>query len=348
MKHYKGGLIDNRKEKKDFSHLEVGRSSVPTYLTRSKALKVTKKYEVRDQKSTSSCGSHAAELAHSIDTEEMHEPAFIYRHRANFPGEGMWHFDIGDILVKMGANLNKNIEKTEVSYNAYKPTPKDLQEALQYKQSSYIVLENDKFTIDDIAYIVNDLKRPLILFVYWNGKEWNTDFPVAKGDLTPQTAQYRHYVTVLPNSAYTYKKQKYVIIQDSAHFGKKHIRHLSEDWVNKRIYTGLYFTEMVKEDSPSLPNIFKKNGIDIKFEKDLKFGDVGIDVELLQQVLKLFGFFPRNIEPTGYYGGITRQAVKDFQKAHEKSILWTIGLKKPTGYFGPSTRKVINQLISDN
>jgi len=335
---YKGGLIDNRVEKKDFSHLEIGRSSVPTYLTKAKAEKVIKQYEARNQKTTSSCGAHAAELAHSIDTEEKHEPAFIYRQRANYPAEGMWHYDIGDILVKKGANLNKNIEKTEAIYNAYNPTQEDISEALKYHQEAYIVLENDKFTIDDIAYIVNDLQRPLILFVFWNGKEWNTDFPVANGDLDNFFAQYRHYVTVLPNSAYTYKKQKFVIIQDSSHFGKKHIRHLSEDWITKRTYTGLYFTELIKEKRP-----LKHTE---PFTKDLKFGDTDPEVKRLQDVLKKLGFFPTNIESTGYYGGITRQAVKDFQKANEKSILWVIGLKKPTGYFGLSTRKVLNELIN--
>jgi hypothetical protein len=336
---YKGGLIDDRKEKKDFSHLEIARSTSPTYLTKAKAEKVIKLYEKRDQKHTLSCGAHAGELAHSIDTKEKHEPAFIYRHRKNFPFEGMYHYDIGDIIVQKGTCLDKKIKKTESDYNAYKPTTEDLEEGKLYTQEAYIVLENDKFTIDDIAYIVNDLKRALVLFVFWNGKEWSTDFPVAKGELTNVNAQYRHYVTVLPNSAYIYKKQKYVIIQDSSWFGGKNIRHLSEDWINKRIYTGLYFTELTTTPPPSL----KPQKYD--FKRDLTMGDRGGDVLKLQEILQSLGFFPTNIQPTGYFAGITRQAVKDFQKKYEKSILWSIGLKTPTGFFGKQTRTHLNNLL---
>lgn len=284
------------------------------------------------------CGAYSGELALSIDTDAVHEPAFIYRNRLNYPDEGMYHYDIGDILKAKGACLNKKIPVDEKSYNDYSPTFDDKIEAQLYTEDAYVVLENDKFTIDDIAYIVNDLKRPVIIYTYWKEKEWNTDFPIATGELTPFTATYRHYVTVLPNSAYIYKKQKYVIIQDSAWFGGKNIRHLSEDWINKRVYTGLYFTEFKykKGDKPKPYN----------FTRDLKYGDSGEDVNVLQLSLQKLGFFPSNLKPTNYFGGITRQAVKDFQKKYEKSILWTIGLKKPTGYFGISTRKKLLELLS--
>tara|TARA_R110000868_G_scaffold405125_2_gene684121 strand:+ start:350 stop:1360 length:1011 start_codon:yes stop_codon:yes gene_type:complete len=333
---YSGGLIDQRKEKKDFSHLEIGRVSQPTYLTRTKALKVITKYPARNQKSTSSCGGHAGEIALSIDTNKIHEPAFIYRQRANFPDEGMYHYDLGDVMLR-GTCLDKQVKKTEPDFNAFDIKP-HLPEASKYPLDSYIVLENDKFTIDDIAYVVNDLKRPLILYVFWSGKEWSTDYPVAVGKMTNANAQYRHYVTVLPNSAYTYKKQKFVIIQDSAHFGGKHIRHLSEDWINKRIYTGLYFTSLIKEIEVAKP-------ITTFFTKDLQLGDSNFDVKRLQEVLQNMGFFPANIKPTGYFGGITRQAVKDFQKKYEKSILWTLGLKTPTGFCGKRTRDKLNSLL---
>ena len=80
------------------------------------------------------------------------------------------------------------------------------------------------------------------------------------------------------------------------------------------------------------------------FNTDLKQGDIGTDVFELQSALKKLGYF--KIKESGYYGEVTVQAVKDFQKDYEKSILWTIGLKKPTGYFGPSTRKVLNEVLN--
>jgi hypothetical protein len=336
---YTGGLIDNRKVKKDYSHLEIGRSSIPTYLSRAKARKVEKLYEKRDQKSTSSCGAHAGELALSIDTGFKHEPAFLYRLRKNYPAEGMYHYDIGEILLKQGCVEDLKITKTEKDYNAYSPSDLHYTIASHFKGKSFVVLEDNKFTIDDIAYIVNDLKRPLILFVFWNGKEWSSDYPKAEGELTNINAQYRHYVTVLPNSAYIYKKKKYVIIQDSSWFGRENIRHLDEDWINKRIYTGLYQQDLFVEEQTK----FRHKGF--VFTRDLQFGDSGQDVIVLQETLQDLGLFPINISATGYFGGITRQAVKDFQKKHEESILWKIGLKLPTGYFGKSSRAVLNSYI---
>jgi peptidoglycan hydrolase-like protein with peptidoglycan-binding domain len=51
------------------------------------------------------------------------------------------------------------------------------------------------------------------------------------------------------------------------------------------------------------------------------------------------------MQTTEFFGGITRQAVKDFQKDFEESILWVVGLKLPTGYFGKSSINKINSLL---
>lgn len=338
MKEYHGGLIDTRTEIKDYSHREVvGKATVPTYLIRSKALGAIK-YSIRNQKQTSSCGAHAGELALSILTNQLHEQAFIYRNRANYKNEGMYHYDIGNILVNKGACLSQDIPKDEKVYNDYVITDEISKEALDYRINSYVVFSDDEYTIDDIAYVVNDLKMPLILFVYWNGKEWSSEKPGAIGELKTQDAQYHHYVTVLPNSAYKFKGTKFVIIQDSAHFGGFAIRHISEDFINKRMYTALYPLELKKKEGK--PKVYT-------FEQDLKYGDKGEEVIRLQKALKSLGFFPSNIECTGSYLGITRQAVKDFQKKYEQSILWVVGLKVPTGIFGKSTRKTLNLLLNN-
>jgi len=284
---YKGGLIDDRKVNKDYSNLEVGKSSIPTYLTRAKAKKVETLYVKRSQKQTSSCGGHAGELAVSIDNGGEFEPAFLYRLRRNFAGEGMYHYDIGDILNKTGICKDKKITKTEKDYNQYFPSQTDYTNAKQVSGKSYIVMQDNKFDIDDIAYVLNDLKLPLILFVYWNGSEWSSSEPKADGNLEMTQAQYHHFVTALPNSAYIYRGKKYFIIQDSSPFGGKHIRHISVDWVNKRIYTGLYQFDLE----------YQKDHIDkkVKFDRDLTLGDTGKDVKLLQETLKSLGYFPNNI-----------------------------------------------------
>ena len=50
--------------------------------------------------------------------------------------------------------------------------------------------------------------------------------------------------------------------------------------------------------------------------------------------------------PTGYFGGLTRQAVKALQMKYKDSMLTPIGLKSPTGYVGTMTNKKLNELYA--
>ncbi|OGG60429.1 hypothetical protein A3C86_02955 [Candidatus Kaiserbacteria bacterium RIFCSPHIGHO2_02_FULL_49_16] len=62
------------------------------------------------------------------------------------------------------------------------------------------------------------------------------------------------------------------------------------------------------------------------------FGDSGKDVLALQKRLSALGFFSGSA--TGYFGNVTKAAVKKFQTA--RNI-------QPVGYVGPSTRAALNQ-----
>jgi hypothetical protein len=71
------------------------------------------------------------------------------------------------------------------------------------------------------------------------------------------------------------------------------------------------------------------------FSKTLALTSRGAQVKLLQEILKSLGFFPQNQDTTEYFGKITEQAVKDFQK--NKNI-------EPLGLVGPKTKKALNEL----
>ncbi len=64
-------------------------------------------------------------------------------------------------------------------------------------------------------------------------------------------------------------------------------------------------------------------------------GDHNKDVTVLQKILKLLDFFPKEVPETGYFGSITKSAVIAFQKAHNID---------PIGIVGPKTRKALNEL----
>ncbi len=71
------------------------------------------------------------------------------------------------------------------------------------------------------------------------------------------------------------------------------------------------------------------------FTQYLSAGMTGEEVKQLQLVLKAQGFLSSGVNPTGYYGPATTEAVKKFQAA--KGI-------QPLGVVGPSTRAVLNTL----
>lgn len=85
--------------------------------------------------------------------------------------------------------------------------------------------------------------------------------------------------------------------------------------------------------STTLPN----TPIKPKFERDLTIGDRGEDVIMLQNFLKENGYFPLNIQSTGYFGSLTRNALRNYQEANK--------IEPAKGYFGEITRTKINSLI---
>lgn len=68
------------------------------------------------------------------------------------------------------------------------------------------------------------------------------------------------------------------------------------------------------------------------FRTYLGVGSTGTAVTELQRKLKASGYL--SVEPTGYYGSLTKKAVQDFQKAN--------GLEQ-VGYVGPGTRAALNK-----
>lgn len=340
MKKYFGAYLDDRNDKekeKDYSIKELGASSIKEvpYSTKSQALKQIR--AIRDQGATSSCGAHAGELiaSHLWGEDKQFSRAKIYRNRKNYPAEGMYITDIGDIMAKIGLEEYKAIKTTEQAYNAISPNIDPI-----FNTGAYTVDQTPTF--EELAYTSNVLKLPQkVLFYSKNSKEYGVQIPVADSSFSdPYTAGIRHFVTIPPNGAFIYKKKKYLIIQDSAGFGGIFVRFFSEDWVESRVLASSAYVLLQTQSTTA-------KIIEAPFEVSLSVGDKNNEAERLQRVLKNLGFFPSNIPCTGYYGGITRQAVKDFQKKYEKSILWPLGLKLPTGYFGPSTRKVLNKIIAN-
>jgi hypothetical protein len=72
------------------------------------------------------------------------------------------------------------------------------------------------------------------------------------------------------------------------------------------------------------------------FVINLRRGDRNNSVRQLQELLAKLGFFPKSIEPTGFFGPLTERAVKSFQAVHNI---------QQTGRVGPVTRSALNDIL---
>ncbi len=343
--YFTGIIPDTRTQEekdKDYLHEEFASANAPIYRTKTDILPITTKYRKEDQSGTSECVPHGFTLALGIFKEPTAgfirlSKNFPYRFRANFPKEGMNGDDLGKVLINRGSCLfdTAPTPATESTANALVITQKMIDEGLLYKATKYISIKypNDIDTLCSVAS--RGLGVPI--FIYATYREWAQEYPTTNDNVTLDTATVRHCVCILPNSGFIENGIKYVAVQDSAWFGFMNIRYLSEEFIQKRIYYAMYFMNL---DTP--PEILKPHHL---FTKTLKVGSRGDEVKALQNCLKYEGLFP-DIEPTGVFAGITRDAVCKFQMKYAKDILDPAGLTQPSGICGMYTLRKLNELFT--
>jgi peptidoglycan hydrolase-like protein with peptidoglycan-binding domain len=79
------------------------------------------------------------------------------------------------------------------------------------------------------------------------------------------------------------------------------------------------------------------------FSIDMRYGEANNEIKALQDTLKTFGFMDKSVPSSGFYGDITKRAVRDFQWKYSVAspiVLWWNGGK----YVGKATRDALNKL----
>lgn len=301
----------------DYLHEEIAGAPTPVYKI---GLSNLNEYPMENQNQTQSCVAHGVTLAITKGDPRLSK-MFLYRFRFNYPQPGMALQDAGAIAKNIGSCLYSTLPNlnTEEMANNIGISASEKEEAAKNKIDSYVQLKN--FDIDTIASLVGQ-GTPVAIVIYATYREWAVQFPQILDNPAFSTAPVRHCVCVV--DAFILNNKKYLKIQDSAWFGGMSTRYVSEEFIANRCYGAIYFTKLTPGTAQK-PVYY--------FDYDLKQGDNDKEIEFLQKRLMYEGTFPLTQTPTGFFGGITLKAVKEYQTKHNIPS---------TGFVGPITRRRLN------
>ncbi len=302
-------------------------------------------YPYENQNRTYSCVANSVGLALAIErkmdtgTYARLSPMFAYRQRQNYAGEGCYPQNIFDIYRHSGSPLYTTLPtpQTEEQANAIQLTEQQYNEANEFKGLNYFTINNysNIVTLGTIAM----QGHAVAILIYGTQDEWGREYPEILVSNLPLNAstEIRHSVCVLPYSGFVKDGKRYLTIQDSAWFGGRRIRHLSEEWISKRVYGAIYWDTVASIGGGPRPKY--------TFTKILRFGNQNPEVKVMQQLLISENLLPADMA-SGYFGGRTLAAVNAFQIKYANDILVPLGLDTPTGNWGSMSIAKANKLTS--
>lgn len=270
-----------------------------------------RRFPIRDQKNSYSCGAHVG--AKLLGIEQFLEegeyvefsPRDIYSQRLNNPQEGMFVDDIMRICYTKGATLELLMptDPKEELMNIAKRQPSDVRVAEIFKAGGEVVIKDR--SIDNIAKVIHEQGKGVGLLVKFDYDEW-TSVPEVKRPMP----KYAHFVTAVDFTLH--EGEKAIIIDDSWGLHRTALngqRILTESYLKQRLFDARYLLSFKNDGSEA-------GKIKYLFNSRMALGETSRDIEALQTVLQKEKLFPSNIVPTGYYGKITTDAVVRFRKKY--------------------------------
>lgn len=316
-----GALIDTRptEEKKEDHHISeiVAGTAMVTYKElRPDEIRV---FGIQDQGWKSDCVAESRRKLKRILfkvnknlTLDFSSVAF-YRKRANFPSGGMASSDAIALDQNVGMTLDALVPSDELNTeslaNSVAPEAYNDDVAGVFRTAN----KDINFTPGDLetpAGTIQKTRKGVMMWFFFTSTEWSAEVPIIQDyhlDLYAPTTLRHSVVGIEPA---LYKGQKGIWIDDSAHFGGLSRRFITEDFYKTRNWFASYPMSFRFEIDKGQRPVFKDG-----------------NVISLQNCLKFEGVFPTNIDSTGVYGSITRQAVKDFQKKYSLEQVGTVGPK---------------------
>lgn len=258
--------------------------------------------------------------------------SFPYEYRVNKPGGGMVGVDAFDIWRKNGMTLEDLCPSTQT----YDEDLVAIDEFSKQVAKGFISggdIGIDPGDFDAVCSTIQTTKKGIMVWFYFTSREWSLEVPKVIDDLSGpgDSRASRHSVSGvdfgIATDVATVNGQQVLKIEDSAHFGGRDVRYITREYFKARNFFVRYpmnFKYAIAESFQVLP-----------ITKTLKLGMSGIDVSNLQKMLQDKGYFPVNAQCTGYFGSVTLEAVKKFQKENGLQV---------DGIVGPKTREKLSTL----
>lgn len=343
--------VRSKKEKaKDFQREEIATTTKVEW--KKKPQSEWADYPTFNQDGSGSCVSMAVTKALGIENiiEEnkwVHLSARdLYSRREN-DGPGMYTMKALKDVTENGVTLeqqmpSQNMSESEMNDDSdRKQSDKVLAKVFKPAEKYYIVVKADP---DSVAGVLQetDPPKPVIMTVKFRRGEWDRKVPkigAGHGDWG--------YHKIAAIDYFLYNGKKAILIDDSwgPNTGFDGRRVILPEWFNQgRIYSCHYFDHL--DNNWMLEDKEKpEDRPEYQFNQDLEYHDRNDEVAKLQEALKIEGFFPKNTVCTGYFGGISRKAVKEFQYHYE--VAPEEELEAVDGFrVGPKTRNKLNELFN--
>lgn len=294
-----GALPDTRPEKeqeKDYLVEEILTGApVPFQNKMVEKLTVT----VYSQEYTSSCVPHA--FLTQLEYEGIgnkRSQLRAYRKRSNYPSEGSNGVDM--------YNQIRDGQSPLAEAAVTKGMRESAANALPYVSGQKTLPDFNYFIFKDYKKIPGAVAegRAVTIFIYATTKEWSAEYvTVQEEDLNPSTAIVRHAIVLIPKGDFMKDGTEWLSVHDSAPFGKRHLRYISNDFLMKRCY---FAAEVMKKQIVPPP-------VEASTPTQVcAFGERGDNVRALQKYLAKNGYLEAQYI-TGFYGALTARAVLWYQ-----------------------------------
>lgn len=343
-----GCLVDDRpdfEKKKDFQFKEFVASASPVEWKEKKESEWRKFPDLNQGASNSCVMCTIAKLAMVMlwlkeKTNVMFSRAF-YQLRSNKPNGGMIGVEAFEIWRKNGLPLeqlvpSEKLSDSELDAIQVEQYEKDI--AKVFAISGHVGFDNGDF--ETIASTIQQTGKAVMTWFYFTAEEWSKLIPTISGAINFANA-LRHSVAAV--DFFLVDGKKYLLIEDSAHFGGLTRRLISEEFFRARNWFSRYPTNFKFQDQTSLPEADKPK---YTFKNILKYGmENNAEVKALQDILKYEGLFPIDRDSTGNYLSMTSSAVLKFQIKHnvaDKGELNQLQGRQA----GPKTLAKLNELYS--